>query len=70
MRNMTNKTNLGLSMSNRSAVLILEGPWNLDDSDRNRSTVLPFFEGMAKQFSSVDIVHSRYYDLQLQGRIR
>lgn len=63
MRNMTNKTNLGLSMSNRSAVLILEGPWNLDDSDRNRSTVLPFFEGMAKQFSSVDIVHSRYYDL-------
>ncbi len=57
-------------MSNRSAVLILEGPWNLDDSDRNRSTVLPFFEGMAKQFSSVDIVHSRYYDLQLQGRIR
>jgi len=50
-------------MSNRSAVLILEGPWNLDDSDRNRSTVLPFFDGMAKQFSDVDIVHSRYYDL-------
>ncbi|MBU2329067.1 MAG: hypothetical protein KJ755_17220, partial [Alphaproteobacteria bacterium] len=50
-------------MSNRSAVLILEGPWNLDESDRNRSSVLPFFEGMAKQFSDVDIVHSRYYDL-------
>ncbi len=50
-------------MSYRSAVLIMEGPWNLDDGDRNRSSVLPFFEGMAKQFSDVDIVHSRYYDL-------
>ncbi len=49
-------------MKSKRAVLILEGPWNLDSNDANRSSVLPFFEGMAKEFHDVEIFYSRYYD--------
>lgn len=50
-------------MKRKSAVLIFEGPWRIYDNDVNRSSVLPFFEGMAKQFDNVEIIYSRYYDL-------
>jgi hypothetical protein len=50
-------------MKEKSAVLILEGPWNIYDGDINRSSVEPFFEGMAKQFDNVEILHSRFYDV-------
>ncbi len=50
-------------MKSKRAVLILEGPWNMDKHDANRSSVLPFFEGMAKQFHDVEVIYSRYYDL-------
>lgn len=51
-------------MRNKSAVLIFEGPWRIYNNDVNRSSVLPFFEGMAKQFDNIEVIHSRYYDLQ------
>ena len=51
-------------MKSKRAVLILEGPWNMDQHDANRSSVLPFFEGMAKQFHDVEVIYSRYYDLR------
>lgn len=35
----------------------------MDQHDANRSSVLPFFEGMAKQFHDVEVIYSRYYDL-------
>lgn len=49
-------------MKDKTAVLVLEGPWNIYDGDINRSSVQPFFEGMAKQFDNVEILHSRFYD--------
>ena len=50
-------------MKDKRAVLILEGPWEIYQGDINRSSVQPFFEGMAKQFEDVEILHSRFYDL-------
>ena len=32
----------------RRAILVLESPWELDSHDANRSSVLPFVEGVAK----------------------
>jgi len=46
----------------KKAVVILEGPWDLYRNDINKSSVLPFFDGMAKSFNDVEILHSRYYD--------
>jgi hypothetical protein len=30
------------------AILVLESPWELDDQDANRSSVIPFVEGGSK----------------------
>ena len=50
-------------MHNKSAVLILEAPWNIYEGDINRSSVEPFFQGLAKQSNDVEILHSRFYDV-------
>ncbi len=49
--------------SDRRAILVLEGPWNLYNGDTNRSTVLPYVEGIAKGYADVEVYHSRFYDL-------
>ncbi len=46
------------------AILVFEGPWSLDEYDQNRSSVLPFVEGIAKYSHSVEVFHTRFYDLK------
>ncbi|MGZ8945237.1 MAG: hypothetical protein ACXW1W_07385 [Methylococcaceae bacterium] len=45
------------------AILVFEGPWGLDEFDQNRSSVLPFVEGIAKCNHNVEVFHTRFYDL-------
>lgn len=47
--------------SNR-AILILENPWELDDGDCNRTSVLPFVEGIAKLAGDTEVFHANFYD--------
>ena len=47
--------------SNR-AILVFESPWGLDDSDANRSSVLPFVEGIAKYAGDTEVFHANFYD--------
>ncbi|HBP1718561.1 TPA: hypothetical protein ACQT3E_002137 [Pseudomonas aeruginosa] len=47
--------------SNR-AILILENPWELDGGDCNRSSVLPFVEGIAKLAGDTEVFHANFYD--------
>lgn len=51
-------------MHDKNAVLILEAPWNIYEGDVNRSSVEPFFQGLAKQSNDVEIMHSRFYDVR------
>lgn len=45
------------------AILVLESPWGLDDSDANRSSVLPFIEGVAKYAGDTEVFHANFYDV-------
>jgi len=49
--------------SNR-AILVLECPWDLDEGDTNRSSVLPFIEGIAKLAGDTEVYHANFYDKQ------
>lgn len=52
-------------MTQRSAgraILVLECPWEVDDSDANRTSVLPFVEGVAKLAGDTDVFHANFYD--------
>lgn len=44
------------------AILVLESPWNLDATDSNRTSVLPFVEGIAKLAGDVEVYHANFYD--------
>jgi len=44
------------------AILVLEAPWSLDHSDANRSSVLPFIEGVAKYAGDTEVFHANFYD--------
>jgi len=46
------------------AVLIFESPWSLDKYDQNRSSVLPFVEGIAKHSHNIEVFHTRFYDFE------
>ncbi|WP_332879564.1 hypothetical protein [Massilia sp. S19_KUP03_FR1] len=48
--------------SSNRAIFILESPWELDDGDANRSSVLPFIEGIAKYAGDVEVLHANFYD--------
>lgn len=47
--------------SNR-AILVLESPWEIDDCDANRTSVLPFVEGVAKYAGDTEVFHANFYD--------
>ena len=49
--------------SNR-AILVLECPWDLDEGTSNRSSVLPFIEGIAKLAGDTEVYHANFYDKQ------
>ncbi|MDN3562088.1 hypothetical protein [Vreelandella neptunia] len=44
------------------AILVLESPWELDDRDANRSSVIPFVEGVAKLTGDTDVHYANFYD--------
>jgi len=48
--------------SSNRAILVLESPWGLDSSDTNRSSVLPFIEGVAKLAGDTEVYHANFYD--------
>lgn len=45
-----------------SAIIVLESPWELDSTDANRSSVLPFINGIAKLAGDTDVLHANFYD--------
>lgn len=44
------------------AIIVLESPWELDAGDANRSSVLPFIQGVAKLAGDTDVLHANFYD--------
>ena len=44
------------------AIIVLESPWELDSTDANRSSVLPFISGIAKLAGDTDVLHANFYD--------
>ncbi|MCE8025785.1 hypothetical protein [Billgrantia aerodenitrificans] len=44
------------------AILVLEAPWELDEDDANRSSVLPFIEGVAKLTGDTEVHYANFYD--------
>jgi hypothetical protein len=46
----------------RRAIIVLEAPWALDDTDANRTSVLPFIEGIAKFAGDTEVLHANFYD--------
>jgi len=46
----------------RRAIIVLEAPWELDDKDANRSSVLTFIEGVAKFAGDMEVLHANFYD--------
>jgi len=44
------------------AILVLESPWELDNEDANRSSVLPFIEGVAKLAGDTEVFYANFYD--------
>jgi len=48
--------------STRRAIFVLESPWNLDAGDANRTSVMPFIEGVGKFAGDVEVFHANFYD--------
>jgi len=48
----------------KGAILILESPWELNAHDANRSSVYPFFDGLAKRYGDIEVSRATFYDEQ------
>lgn len=48
--------------STSRAIFVLESPWELDAGDANRTSVIPFIEGVAKFSGDVEVLHANFYD--------
>jgi hypothetical protein len=44
------------------AIFVLESPWELDAGDANRTSVMPFIEGIGKYAGDVEVFHANFYD--------
>lgn len=44
------------------AIIVLEAPWELDPNDANRTSVLPFIEGIAKLTGDTEVHYANFYD--------
>jgi hypothetical protein len=53
---------MGKQHSTNRAIFVLESPWELDAGDANRSSVLPFIEGVGKFAGDVEVLHANFYD--------
>ncbi|MGI2056477.1 hypothetical protein ACRN9T_04690 [Shewanella baltica] len=49
-------------MKKKNAILILEAPWELSESDQNTVSVLPFFQGLERLRGNFDLFHSHFYE--------
>lgn len=43
-------------------ILVIEAPWELDEGDSNRSSVVPFIEGIAKFVGDTEVYYANFYD--------
>ncbi|MEL7895849.1 hypothetical protein [Vreelandella neptunia] len=41
-------------------ILVLESPWELDDRDSNRSSVIPFVQWVAKLTGDTDVHYANF----------
>lgn len=48
--------------SSNRAILVLEAPWELDAADSNRTSVMPFVDGVAKYSGDTEVYHANFYD--------
>ncbi len=48
--------------SSNRAILVFESPWEFDCYDSNRTSVLPFVEGVAKYAGDTEVFHANFYD--------
>ncbi|WP_337018653.1 hypothetical protein [Leclercia sp. AS011] len=46
----------------KNAILVFESPWNLDNYDANRSSVLPFVQGIAKMRGDTEVYFQNFHD--------
>jgi len=46
----------------KNAILVFESPWKLDDYDANRSSVLPFVQGIAKMHGDTEVYSLNFYN--------
>lgn len=46
----------------KNAILVLESPWELDNFDANRSSVLPFVQGIARMHGDTEVYSLNFYD--------
>jgi hypothetical protein len=46
----------------RRAIVVLESPWELDETDANRTSVLPFVEGIGKLTGDTAVHYANFYD--------
>lgn len=61
-REIVMKTTLKREHRATRAILVLESPWELDERDANRSSVIPFVEGIAKYAGDTEVYHANFYD--------
>lgn len=46
----------------KRAILVLESPWELDETDANRTSVLPFVEGIGRLAGDTVVHYANFYD--------
>ncbi|MFK3712736.1 hypothetical protein [Leclercia adecarboxylata] len=46
----------------KNAILVFESPWNLDNYDANRSSVLPFVQGVAKMQGDTEVFFQNFHN--------
>lgn len=46
----------------KRAILVLESPWELDETDANRTSVLPFVEGIGRLTGDTVVHYANFYD--------
>ncbi|MBO2552362.1 hypothetical protein ACLKZ7_02380 [Shewanella algae] len=50
------------------AILVLEAPWEIDSADSNRTSVLPFVDGVAKLAGDTEVYLANFYDKSSFGK--
>ena len=59
---------MGKCKNANRAILVLEAPWEMDSEDSNRTSVLPFVEGVAKFAGDTEVYLANFYDKSSFGK--